>query len=410
MKSLICHECRDHDHMDKDSEEFKAWKTSHVATCQINHTTSSEDMEASAAVEMFGRSVENVSLKYTTFVGDGDSSCYGRVKEAMAAKYGETYSVVKEECVGHVQKRMGTALRKYKKDMKGRKLADGKGVGGAGRLTDKVIDRIQNYYGNAIKENSGNLNGMKDSINAIKCHMIENMGLSLEKQHRYCPKGKNSWCKFWADKQNQTNTYDNSKRLPEVFLEELGPIFERLSDEKLLKRCLSGLTQNQNESVNAQVWSRCSKTTFVGVRKVRIAVCETIAVFNTGAANKAVIMDLCGVDPGQNMLKALREQDSRRIKSAGQKVSSKYRQQRKRLRAQRKSKGKDSYSSGAFDLSSKPEITNKKGRKAKSIENSDVLPSTSKGPTNTTRQETAVEITFAEPVLEFVAQQRNVSK
>ena len=58
---------------------------------------------------------------------------------------------------------------------------------------------------------------------------------------------------------------------------------------------------------------------------------------------------------------------------------------RKRLRAKRKSKGKDSYSSEAFDLSIKPEITNKKGRIAKSIENSDVLPSTSKGPTNTTR-------------------------
>jgi len=37
----------------------------------------------------------------------------------MAAKYGDKYTVVKE-CVGHVQKRMGTALRKYKKDMKGR--------------------------------------------------------------------------------------------------------------------------------------------------------------------------------------------------------------------------------------------------------------------------------------------------
>lgn len=236
---------------------------------------------------------------------------------------------------------------------------------------------------------------MKESIKATQCHMIEDKSLSLEKQHRHCPKGKNTWCKFWADKQNQTNTYDNSKRLPEVFMKELDPIFERLSDESLLTRCLQGLTQNQNESVNAQLWSKCSKTTFVGVRRVRIAVCETVTVFNTGAANKAVIMDLSGVNPGASMLKALREQDKKRIKSAGQKVSLKYRKQRKNLRAKRKSKGEESYSSGAFGLDSKPETTVKQGRKVKSRKNIQVLPSTSR--------EEHVEITFAEPVFEVVA-------
>ncbi|CAH3114455.1 unnamed protein product, partial [Pocillopora meandrina] len=331
VKSLVCYECRAREHMDRDSEEYKAWKASHT-NCHINHSTSSEDMEASAAVEMFGRSVEKLHLKYTTFVGDGDSSSF----EAMTAKFGDKYPVVKEECVGHVQKRMGTALRKFKKEMKGRKLADGKGVAGKGRLTDKVINRIQNYYGNAIRENCGNLQGMKESIKAIQCHMIVDEDMSLKKQHRHCPKGKDTWCKFWADMHNKTNTYDNSKRLPAVFMKELDPIFKRLSDNALLSRCLQGFTQNQNESVNSQLWSRCSKTTFVGVRKVQIAVCETVAVFNTGAASKAVIMDLSGVNPGQSMLKALRDQDKRRIVTAGRKVSVKYRTQRKILRAKRK--------------------------------------------------------------------------
>ena len=57
--------------------------------------------------------------------------------------------------------------RKYKKDMKGSKLVDGKGVAGRGRLTDRVINRIQNYCGNAIRENCGNLQGIKDRIKAI---------------------------------------------------------------------------------------------------------------------------------------------------------------------------------------------------------------------------------------------------
>eukprot|EP00795_Rhopilema_esculentum_P014808 gene14808-5915_t len=55
------------------------------------------------------------------------------------------------ECVGHVQKRLGTALRRYKLNMKGKKLTD------IGPLTDKVVDKMQNLYGQAIRKNSANL-------------------------------------------------------------------------------------------------------------------------------------------------------------------------------------------------------------------------------------------------------------
>lgn len=57
------------------------------------------------------------------------------------------YEIGKEECVGHIQKRMGAALRNFKKKNKGVKLSDGKSVGGARRLTDDCINRIQNYFG-----------------------------------------------------------------------------------------------------------------------------------------------------------------------------------------------------------------------------------------------------------------------
>lgn len=170
--------------------------------------------------------------------------------------------------------------------MKGKKLGDGKGIGGKGRLTDKVFDRIQNYYGNAKRENSGNLEGMKKSTNAIRSHMIENNDLALEDQI-----DNNTWCNFWANRKNNTNTYDNSNRLPEVFMKELEPTFKRLTDDELLTRCLRNITQNQNYGVNAQLWSRF-KTTSTGFRRVQIAVCETVIVFNTGAANKAVMINL----------------------------------------------------------------------------------------------------------------------
>lgn len=58
----------------------------------------------------------------------------------MEKKFGSLYTVTKEECVGHIQKRLGTALRKYKNDRKGKKLCSGKTVGGQGCLTAEIID------------------------------------------------------------------------------------------------------------------------------------------------------------------------------------------------------------------------------------------------------------------------------
>ncbi len=141
--SHVCHSCVAHNHLDKESEEFKAWKRAHDPECQINHQGSSGDMEAKGAIAIFSRSIERYKLRYSKFVGDGDSSCFGRVAEAMKENYGDTYEVSKEECVGHVQKRMGAALLDYKKANKGKKLADGKNVGGQGRLTDEVIKRFK---------------------------------------------------------------------------------------------------------------------------------------------------------------------------------------------------------------------------------------------------------------------------
>lgn len=73
--------------MDQESPEYQQWKVKHEGRCEINHKGSSGEMEAVAAVEMFGRSLCHRKLKYVTFVGDGDSSSYGKVKEAMEEKY-----------------------------------------------------------------------------------------------------------------------------------------------------------------------------------------------------------------------------------------------------------------------------------------------------------------------------------
>ena len=158
-------------------------------------------METQGAKEIFLRSVAKRNMKYVEFVGDGDSGCFGSVKKACYEKYGDGYVVVKEECVGHVQKRMGTGLREYKRKMRGKKLSDGKTVGGVGRLSEKFCILSIILYGQAIW--------------AIYMHMIHDDESSMENQHK-CPMGKESWCRFT----------------------ELKPLFTRLTNDELLNRCL----------------------------------------------------------------------------------------------------------------------------------------------------------------------------
>ena len=135
-------------------------------------------MEPEGAVRIFNSSVDNNKLRYTEFYGDGDSKSYAAVKEV----YGdENVPVVKNECVGHVQKRVGTALRKLKKD--------NKDLGGKARLTDAMIDKLQNYYGIAIRTNCKDIESMKKGIFAALCHCAS---FEKDKYHAHCPEGKDS--------------------------------------------------------------------------------------------------------------------------------------------------------------------------------------------------------------------------
>ena len=87
-------------------------------------------------------------------------------------------------------------MREYTRKNKDRKLNDGKVAGGRGRVTDKICDKIQNYFGTAIRETFGNKVEMKRSIWKSSKHMIRDADESLEKQHEFCPKSKDMWCTF----------------------------------------------------------------------------------------------------------------------------------------------------------------------------------------------------------------------
>ena len=99
---------------------------------------------------------------------------------------------------------------------------------------------------------------------------------------------------------------------------------------------------------------------FCGKRRVTIAICETVAVSNTGAGSHAKFSKDIGIPPGLNTLRGLRQKDKERLKSAAQKMSLKY--LKAQLRKQRSSKTAmdgfttESYIAGGFAESALPEI------------------------------------------------------
>ena len=94
-----------------------------------------------------------------------------------------------------------------------------------------------------------------------------------------------------------------------------------------------------------------------------IAVCESVAVFNTGAACKALLMQSLGVAKlGSETLKSLRKEDKRRVDNVAKKSCDKCKVSRKDLRMKMKRKpgifGDISYKSGAFGLEVEPQVGN----------------------------------------------------
>ena len=107
---------------------------------------------------------------------------------ALLKLYGSDYQISNEDCIGHIQIRIGSNVRKYKKTIKNKMLPRGPTVGGYERVTDAVIDSIQNYYCLAIRNNLNNVTALENAISAIYFHISKRESEDLRVQHRLCPK------------------------------------------------------------------------------------------------------------------------------------------------------------------------------------------------------------------------------
>ena len=181
----------------------------------------------------------------------------------------------KEECINHVAKRLGTALRKL--------ASSGKKAGvtlrgrGHGKLTQATIVNLTAYYGKAVRAHPNDLDAMRDAVWATFYHATST---DERPQHDRCPVGADSWCFY---KKALTTGQEPGPHRTNVgtplsvdVAKPVKEIYERLSHDDLLTRCLRVQTQNPNESLHSKVWTKCPKTGFVCVHIVLSASCAAV--------------------------------------------------------------------------------------------------------------------------------------
>lgn len=336
----------------EDTDEYLEWYEDHQEECTANHEGSSGKMEVDGVIEMFKRSLEWFGIKYKKYIGDGDSKTFKNLLEADI--YNGDPLVEKSECVLHVKKRMyrrvkdakkaRTQLEKAKKakekkknaeedkkikaqkektsekeEVKGKRKRRSKKdmeIAEASKvkylsLTNKLMIKLSAYYGLAIIRNENSLENMKKAVWATYNHYTST---NENPQHDDCSE---SWCEYKKLKaQNLEHTFDHPPAFDESTANILKPIYEELSLDDLLQRCLGKNTQNNNEAFNHCVWNLAPKHVFVGPKTLEIAALTAACTFNEGFLLILKIMETMGITIGPHAITYARRCNSLRLAKA----------------------------------------------------------------------------------------------
>nr|KAI8751338.1 hypothetical protein BgiMline_015869 [Biomphalaria glabrata] len=295
----------------EDPVKYQLWYNAHKQSCDINHFGSSGSMEQQAAVIMWSRSVEKNGFRYKSVISDGDTNTIKAIHEQNP--YPDLV-VEKRECLNHVSKRLGTALRNVVDTKKKQKIT--LGGNGKGKLTQPKINKLQKYFTKALRS-STTIPQMRKAIWATFYHCTSSDDNPM---HSDCPAGKSSWCFYQrALARNQpagSHEKEMTTFLSPLVAEHIRPVFERMTQDELLQRCILGQTQNVNESIHALIWSRCPKHLFVGRKRLEVSVGVGVGEFNMGSKASQLFLSHLNIKTGIQSKSLGLKRDCNRISKA----------------------------------------------------------------------------------------------
>ena len=305
-------------------------------------------MEADAAKEMWGHSIEKNSMRYMVMLSDGDTDSY----EAVRKMYGDGKEVTKEDCINHVHKRLSNKLKKLRlleiidileadqpntgKATPGRPMKGQKGkcpnssteepktkrviMGGRGRLTESVIPYLVSYFQKAVRT----AKTVDEMINMIMMSFEHVTSSDKYPQHQKCTKEFCFMKKYEAEVDEAYDQYKNDLQDESIFLtkeqfiaskappkplhkvmkvkiafekgtteyNKLEEVYKSLCDRPLLERCMRKLTQNQNESFHYRIWGYCPKVKYFSRPVMEFAMAQSILQYHKGYLKGYLVKEL----------------------------------------------------------------------------------------------------------------------
>nr|XP_012224229.1 PREDICTED: uncharacterized protein LOC105673283 [Linepithema humile] len=159
--------------------------------------------------------------------------------------------------------------------------------------------------------------------------------LSVENRgHEKCSE---SWCEWKkAQATGSLDSFHHKPALSNKVFEAIRPIYEDLSRDKLLNRCLGGYTQNSNESFNSTVWHLAPKNYSSGKKILQIASDIAVCNFNDGLINVLRIMKVMDINIGPQSYNFCLETYAARIQCAERSLTDAAKEARSSIKASRK--------------------------------------------------------------------------
>ena len=293
----VCRKCLNWptERRDSEPEDYAAFWSEHKATCSANFSGSSQSMEGSAAIEIWKRSVDRNKLVYSTYVGDGDSSSFKNLVNSDPYQGIET--VRKEECLGHVQKRLKKHLKK--KSNKFCKISAGK------------VERVGQLYALVVAQNRGKTpSEIQNALWNLLDHLVE--------KHANCPYSMESWCYF--QKARAANFEDPSVCIPplrqpyltDFEFERAKEVFTNFASLPMCGALTMGQTQNANESLHSIIWHHSPKAKYVGQKSIVASTALAVSTFNEGEMVLASVLNAMSISPSYSTLLHLCRRDHAR--------------------------------------------------------------------------------------------------
>ncbi|KAK3849062.1 hypothetical protein Pcinc_044169 [Petrolisthes cinctipes] len=84
-------------------------------------------------------------------------------------------------------------------------------------------------------------------------------------------------------------------RLSDEQVRQVKGIYDRLTSNEMMSRCIQGMTQNRNEHLHSRVWRLCPKHRNASKRMVDFATATAVCNYNVGYVNSS-LMETLGIE------------------------------------------------------------------------------------------------------------------